>query len=294
MAVAQKFNGVIINADSMQIYREFRILTSRPSADDEAKIPHKLFGKLSVTNRCNVGKWRKLAISEIEEVIEQTSLPIICGGTGLYLKALQNGLSPVPHTPDYVRAKVHSLLVQEGSEALHSELIARGDKIADRLAPGDSQRVARAFEVLMSTGKSLSYWQNAPVVGANKPFRFKTILLDPPRAELYESCDERFKRMIVNGAIDEVRALQQLNLPADQPALKIIGVSEISAYLDGKLDLTDAVLFAQKATRRYAKRQTTWFRNQIIPDLYINKQYSKSIKDIIFSFIIKNLLTRCY
>ena len=288
LAVAIKFNGVIINADSMQVYREFRTLTSRPSVENEAKVPHKLYGALSVTESFNVGKWRKLAIVEIKKAFDQSSLPIICGGTGLYLKALVNGLPPTPYIPNSVRAEIQERLVREGSESLHSELVARGDKIANRLAPGDSQRVSRALEVLVASGKSLSAWQSMPAIGANNKFKFKTILLDPPRKELYEVCGKRFEKMIKEGAVDEVRAFKKLNLGSNQPASRILGVPEISAYLAGEHDLADAVARAQQATRRYAKRQMTWFRNQIIPDLHIRRQFSESICNDIFSFIIAN------
>ncbi|MBC27542.1 MAG: tRNA (adenosine(37)-N6)-dimethylallyltransferase MiaA [Rhodospirillaceae bacterium] len=292
LAAAIKFNGVIINADSMQVYREFRTLTSRPSVEDEAKVSHKLYGAFSVTESFNVGKWRKLAIVEIKKALDQSSLPIICGGTGLYLKALVDGLPPTPRIPTSVRAEIQERLIREGSESLYSELVARGDKMADRLAPGDSQRVSRALEVLVSTGKSLSVWQKMPVIGANNQFQFKTILLDPPREELYEACGKRFQEMIKEGAVDEVRAFKDLNLGSHQPASRILGVPEISAYLAGEHDLADAVARAQQATRRYAKRQMTWFRNQIIPDLHIKRKYSKSICSSIFSFIIANRLTR--
>ena len=275
----------------MQVYREFRTLTSRPSVENEAKAPHKLYGALSVTEDFNVGKWRKLAIAEIKKAFDQSSLPIICGGTGLYLKALVNGLPPMPHIPNSVRVEIQERLVREGSESLHSELVARGDKIANRLAPGDSQRVSRALEVLVASGKSLSAWQNMPVMGANDKFKFKTILLDPPRKELYEACEKRFEQMIKEGAVDEVKAFKKLNLGSNQSASRILGVPEISAYLAGQHDLADAVARAQQATRRYAKRQMTWFRNQIIPDFHMRGQYSESICNNIFSFIIANQLT---
>jgi len=291
LAAAIKFNGVVINADSMQVYREFRTLTSRPSDKDEAKVSHKLYGTLSVTESFNVGKWRKLALMEIKKAFDQSFLPIICGGTGLYLKALVDGLAPMPPIPGIVRAEIQERLVREGSESLHAELVTRGDKMADRLAPGDSQRVSRALEVLISTGKSLSAWQKMPVIAATNQFQFKTILLDPPRKELYEACGKRFENMIKEGAVDEVKMFEQLNVCSNQPASRILGVPEISAYLAGEHDLADAVAKAQQATRRYAKRQMTWFRNQIIPDLHIKGQYSKSIRSQIFSFIIANRLT---
>jgi len=275
----------------MQIYRELRILTARPSSADEARVSHRLYGTLPAAERCNAARWRDLALKEIAEVHDQNRLPILCGGTGLYLKALIEGLSPVPNVPEEVRADVQSRLARDGAEALHAGLVSCGDEMAERLAPADRQRVARAVEVLEATGKSLAEWQAMPGEGAPDHLQFSVILLDPPRDVLYETCDRRFVAMIDAGAIREVEALLALGLDADLPAMKALGVQELASHLASENTLEDAIAAGQQATRRYAKRQTTWFKNQIIPDLHIEEQYSKRLNDKIFSFIMKKRLT---
>lgn len=291
LAVAEQFDGTVINADSMQIYRELRVLTARPSPEDEARVPHRLYGALPAAERCNAARWRDLAVVEIAAAQAQNRLPILCGGTGLYLKALMEGLSPVPEVPESVRADIRKRLAREGPEALHAELAARSDEMAERLAPADRQRVARALEVLEATGKSLADWQALSVEGAPERLRFTVILFDPPRDDLYEACDRRFEAMLDAGALQEVKDLLALELDPALPAMKALGVQELAAYLAGEMSREDALGAGQQATRRYAKRQTTWFGNQIVPELRITKQYSKRLNEKIFSFIMKKRLT---
>ena len=294
LAVAEQFGGAIINADSMQVYQDLRILTARPSEADEARVPHLLYGALVASEPCTAVRWCDKALAAIEERIGHGQLPILCGGTGLYLKALMEGLSPVPDIPDDIRAAVRARLGCEGSEILHEELAARGDPIAARLAPTDRQRIARAFEVFEATGQSLATWQTVPRQGIPEHLRFHTILIDPPRDALYRSCERRFAEMVESGAIEEVRELMALNLDPGLPVMKALGVQELAGFLDGTNSLDEAIAAAQQATRRYAKRQATWFRNQMIPKMNIREQFSERLKDKIFSFIIKKRLTRVF
>lgn len=291
MAVAEEFDGVVINADSMQVYRELRVLTARPSAEDEVRVPHRLYGVLPASEKCSAARWRDMALTEIERARAAGKLPIVCGGTGLYLKVLAEGLSPIPEVPEEIRQSFRSRLAREGVEALCRELQARDPVMAARLPPTDGQRILRALEVLEATGRSLAEWQALPVEGPPPGLRFLTILLAPERAWLYRRCDERLQSMLEQGALDEVRRLIAMNLDPRLPAMKAVGVQEFAGYLAGNRGLEDALAAAQQATRNYAKRQTTWFRRQIIADLTIEKKYSESLMPEIFSFIRHFLLT---
>ncbi len=290
LAVAEAFDGVVVNADSMQVYRELRVLTARPSPEDEARAPHRLYGVLSAAERCSAGRWRALALGEIAAAHAAARLPILCGGTGFYLKALIEGLPPMPDIPHEIRARLSARLQSEGTTALHAELAARDPAVAGRIAPGDRQRVLRALEVLEATGQSLADWQDGP---AEPPpgLRVATILLAPPRVALYAACDRRLEAMAAAGALDEVRQLNAMGLDSSLPAMKAVGVPEFGEYLKGNCDFQAAVAAAQQATRRYAKRQMTWFRHQIIADLALCEQFSESLQVETFAFIRQKLLT---
>jgi tRNA dimethylallyltransferase len=285
IAIAQKFDGVIINADAMQVYRELSIVTARPTPDDMAAAPHRLYGMLPAAERCNAGRWRDLALPEIAAVQASGKLPILAGGTGLYLEALTKGLAPVPPIPDAIRAAARARHDALGAEAFHAELAQRDPEIASRLAPGDSQRMLRAWEVHEATGQSLAAFHRrtdeAPTVGLT------TLLLMPPRQILYAAIDARCVRMLDHGALDEVRALMALNLPPGLPALKSVGVPELAAHLRGELDRATALSRFQQASRNYAKRQMTWFRNRLRGVQTWDAQFSESISDGMFNFIRK-------
>lgn len=291
MAVAERFDGVVINADSMQVYAELRILTARPSATDEARVPHRLYGVLSAAETCSAGRWQEMALAEIGAAHDAGRLPVVCGGTGLYLKALTEGLAPMPDVPAAVRDALRGRLRREGAAALHRELAARDPAMAAQLHPGDGQRLARALEVLEATGRSLADWQAKSPAGPVPALRFSTILLAPPRDELYTACDRRLEAMIENGALDEVRQLIAMELDPSLPARKALGVQEFARFLAGECDLATALSAAQQATRRYAKRQMTWFRHQIVADLVSNSQVSERLAGEIFTFIRRNVLT---
>jgi len=291
LALAEAFDGVVINADSMQVYRELHILTARPSPADERRAPHRLYGVLSAAERCSAGRWREMAAAEIEAAHGSGRLPVVCGGTGLYLKALTAGLPEMPDVPATIRARLAARLRIEGATALHAELRMRDPGIAARIGPTDSQRIVRALEVLEATGRSLTDWQAGPVAPLPTELRFVTILLMPPRDTLYAACDRRLEAMVETGALDEVQRLIAMGLDPSLPAMKAVGVREFADFLQGNRDLQTALAAAQQATRRYAKRQTTWFRHQFIAEFMLETQFSESLLPRIFAFIRPKLLT---
>ncbi|MGE5506133.1 MAG: tRNA (adenosine(37)-N6)-dimethylallyltransferase MiaA [Actinomycetota bacterium] len=291
LAVAEEFGGVVVNADSMQVYDVLSVLTARPSAADEARVPHRLYGVLSPAEACSAARWRGMAAAEMRAAWDTGRLPVVVGGTGLYLRALQDGLSPIPEVPDAVRTAARARLAEVGNAAFHAELAARDPVMAARLDPGNSQRLVRAFEVIEATGRSLADWQAVPPEGAVAA-RWLTLALLPPRDALYAACDGRFRRMVEAGALDEVRTLAAMNLPADLPAMKALGVPELAAHLAGTLPLDQAIAAAQQATRNYAKRQLTWFRHQLRAPEVVPEQFSESLPERIFPFIRRFLLTK--
>jgi tRNA dimethylallyltransferase len=260
--LAAAFDGEIVNADASQVYRELAILTARPGADDLAAVPHHLYGVLSARERCSAGRWRTMALEATEAIHRRGRLPIVVGGTGLYIQALIRGLAGIPPVPDAVRIAVGERLAADGPAALHAVLAARDPATAARLAPADRQRIRRALEVLEATGRSITDWQAASS-DAPPPVDAWTLIVDPPRDALRAACAGRFLAMIEAGALDEVRGLLALGLPADAPAMKALGVAPLARHLAGEIDLEAAIAAAQTATAQYAKRQQTWFRNQM-------------------------------
>jgi len=299
LALAEAFDGVVINADSMQIYRELKLLTARPGPAETARAPHRLYGVLSGAARCSAGRWREMALTEIAACHAAGRLPLLVGGTGLYLRALERGLAPVPEVPATHREAAVALHREIGGAALHRRLAARDPIVAARLRPSDTQRLIRAWEVLEATGRSLVDWQakgrSAGGSAAPPHFRFLRIVCLPPRPELYAACDARFQRMIEHGALEEVRALLRLRLDPALPVMKALGVRELARHLAGAIDLNAAVAAAQQATRNYAKRQTTWLRTQVLPSdpdaVLLDEQYSESLSAKIFPKIRRFVLT---
>jgi tRNA dimethylallyltransferase len=252
----------------MQVYRELAVLTARPAAGALACAPHRLYGIVPAAERCSAGRWRALALEAIAAARAEGRVPILCGGTGLYLKALTEGLSRIPPIPDEVREAVRARIARDGVEAVHAELACRDPASGARVPSRDAQRVARALEVFEATGKPMSDWQDWE--GASG-LRFHVILLTPSRLALYAACDARFARMLEEGAIEEVRALLALDLDPTLPAMKALGVREIASYLAGNCSLEEARAAGQKATRNYVKRQETWFRHQLAPDVTLER-----------------------
>ncbi|HJO74469.1 MAG TPA: tRNA (adenosine(37)-N6)-dimethylallyltransferase MiaA [Rhodospirillales bacterium] len=271
--MAAAFNGTVINADSMQVYRELRILTARPGDDEEARAPHKLFGVLPASEVCSVGRWLTLATAEIETAWKEGRLPLIVGGTGLYIKALTEGLAAIPEIPDAVNEEVRALYDSLGGEAFKEALAKLDGDAARRLPAGDSQRLTRAMAVVRATGKPLAQWQGEQGQGPAVAARFLTIALVPGREDLYAACEARFKAMLEGGVIDEVHALLALGLDASLPAMKALGVPELGRHVNGEISLDEAADAAKQATRNFAKRQLTWLRNQVNADHVIEDFY---------------------
>lgn len=261
VALAQRLEGVVINADSMQVYEDLQILTARPGPAALAQAPHRLYGVLPGREACSAGRWRGLALEEIEAALAAGRQPILVGGTGLYLKALREGLAELPDVPAAHRAAAQARHAELGGEAFRAHLAERDPESARRLHPSDRQRLIRAWEVLEATGRPLSAWQAGETLSA-APYRFLDVVVLPPRQDLYAACDGRFAAMLEAGALDEVRSLLAQGLSPNLPVMKALGVAELAAHLRGEITLEAAVSQAQQATRRYAKRQITWLRTQ--------------------------------
>lgn len=259
-------NGVIINCDSMQIYEDLPILAAQPSDQDKQAAPHKLYGLLKADQPCSAGHWRKLAIPLIEQAIEEGKRPIICGGTGLYIKALTDGLSPMPEVPAEIRKAAMDKLNAIGSAALNEELTARDPQMKDRFHPNHSARIVRAWEVLEATGKSLAHWQSLPLMPPPANWNFNITIVLPDRETLYARCNQRFHQMLEIGALDEVKAFKRRcengEIPEKALIRNALGFKPLCRYLNGETTLDEAIEKSQQNTRNYAKRQTTWFKNQ--------------------------------
>ncbi len=263
LALAEKLGGTIINADSMQVYRDLRIITARPSAADEARAPHVLYGHVDAAENYSVGRWCADVRSALADVAAAGRVPIVVGGTGLYFKALAEGLAAVPPTPAGIRVAVRARLEAEGSVALHAELMRRDPVMGARVRPADRMRIARALEVIESTGRSLADWQREGMAPILEPKQAIRIFLAPERAELYRRINGRFDTMLAAGALDEVRALAARGLDPLLPAMKAHGVPWLRRHLKGEITLAEAAEGSKQDTRRYTKRQLTWFRNQM-------------------------------
>lgn len=281
--LAEEFGGTIINADSQQSYRDLRILSARPDAAAEARAPHRLYGYLDAGERGSVARWRELAEAEIAVAIAAGRLPIVVGGTGLYLRALIQGLAPVPEIPAEIRGEAMALYAELGGAGFRDRLAALDPEAAARLPPGDRQRLIRAWEVVRATRVPLHRWHRS--TKAPVRFRFATVLVMPPREALYAACDARFAEMVETGAIEEVRRLTARRLSPDLPAMKAVGVRELMSSIRGEISLEAGIVAGQRATRRYAKRQMTWFRHQIAPDFLIERQYSADLLPDLAGFI---------
>jgi tRNA dimethylallyltransferase len=265
LALAEKVGGIVINADSMQVYRDLRIITARPTPQEEARLPHRLYGHVDAAENYSVGRWLTDAQIALGEARAAGRLAIVTGGTGLYFKALTQGLSAVPPIPAEVRTAVRARLEADGAPALHAELSRRDAAAAQRIRVADGVRIARALEVIEATGRSLIDWHRdgmKPMIAAQ---RTTGIFLDVPRDELYRRIDRRFDAMVAAGALEEVRALAARGLDPLLPAMKAHGVPWLRRHLEGDISLAEAVEQSKRDTRHYAKRQATWFRHQL-PD----------------------------
>ncbi|NEI71182.1 tRNA (adenosine(37)-N6)-dimethylallyltransferase MiaA [Rhizobium lusitanum] len=261
--LARSHDGVVINADSMQVYDTLRVLTARPSEADMEGIPHHLYGQVLAGQAYSTGAWLREAGALVERLRGEGRMPVFVGGTGLYFKALTGGLSDMPEIPPEVRNRLRGRLLAEGAETLHRELSQRDGAVAEALKPQDGQRIVRALEVVEATGRSIAAFQGKTGPMVIDPDRARKIVVLPERALLHERINNRFEKMLAMGADDEVRALLALDLPPEVPVMKAIGVSQIAAMLKGEMTRADVLETGAAATRQYAKRQMTWFRNQM-------------------------------
>jgi tRNA dimethylallyltransferase len=263
LELAAKTGGVIINTDSMQVYRDLSIITARPTVDEEARIPHRLYGHVDAAINFSAGSWVTDATTVLNEARAQNRLPIFVGGSGLYFKALTRGLSAVPPIPADVRDSVRARLELHGVEALHAELGRRDPASAERLKPRDRTRIARALEVIEATGRSLIDWHSEGLPPLLPPGEFDAVFLAPERDQLYARIDARFAAMLSAGALDEVACLASRRLDPLLPAMKAHGAPALIRHLNGEITLDEAAEIGRADTRHYAKRQFTWFRHQL-------------------------------
>jgi tRNA dimethylallyltransferase len=271
LQLAERHKIVIINADSAQVYSDLPTLSAQPTAEEQARVPHRLFGYLDGRTACSAARWAADAKLAISAAHDGDALPVLVGGTGLYIRTLLDGIAPIPEVDPALRAAIRAMPVAQAYAALS----ARDPYMAGRLAPTDGSRIARALEVVESTGRSIAGWRKEKVGGIGGSVDLRALLLLPPRDWLYERCNARFEAMLGGGAVAEVEALLTRGLPADAPVMRAIGVPEIAAMLAGNLTRDEAAERGKTATRQYAKRQFTWFRNQSPADW----QQSESIND---------------
>ncbi|MGJ7040030.1 tRNA dimethylallyltransferase [Shinella sp. BE166] len=261
--LAREHDGVVVNADSMQVYDTLNILTARPQPEDMGGIDHRLYGHVPAGAAYSTGDWQREATGLVGEFRARGKLPVFVGGTGLYFRALTGGLADMPVIPDDVRERVRGRLAAEGAEALHRDLTERDPRTAARLKAGDGQRILRALEVLETTGRSISTFQAAAGPAVIDPARAEKIVVLPDRAVLATRINRRFATMLTSGAVEEVKALLALDLSPAMPVMKAIGVPQIAAMLAGEMSEAEVIERGAAATRQYAKRQMTWFRNQL-------------------------------
>lgn len=287
LELAQKYNGVIINCDSIQVYDAFPILSARPSEEELTLAPHKLYGEFHPNEICSAGNWREFVEPLIEQALDNGQLPIICGGTGLYINTLLEGLSPIPDIPDDIRAQAIQRQLEWPAQELHALLQEKDPVMAQKLDPMNKARMVRALEVIESTGKSLSEWQKLDKLAPPSHWTFKIEVIMPDRGVLYERCNQRFVNMVDNGALDEVQdfahKIIEGSIKPGTPSTKTMGFKHLLRYLARNndallgvlqnlslekddlepLELDQAISLAQTQTRQYAKRQISWFNNQL-------------------------------
>jgi tRNA dimethylallyltransferase len=267
LEMAAQLDGIIINCDALQIYKDLPILSAQPLDSDRAKTPHELYGILGPEETCSAGRWGELAKQQIEKAFVEKRSPIICGGTGLYIKTLMEGLSPMPTVPSKIREQTNALAEKLGSAGLHTELQKRDPEMAARFHPNHSARIIRAWEVLEATGKSLAEWQRGDKTAPPDHWHFEITKIIPEREILRERCDARFDWMMQHGALEEVTAfdarIQSGEIAADAPVTKALGFKPLQAFLHGKMSKEEAIERSKIDTRQYAKRQLTWLRNQL-------------------------------
>jgi tRNA dimethylallyltransferase len=293
MEMAEALGGTIVNADSMQVYQELRVLTARPSEDDETRVPHDLYGYRDAVDLASAADWTADARAAIRRIRIEGRRPIVVGGTGLYMRTLMEGIAAIPVTPDEIRTRARGRHKEIGAAAFHAELATRDSEAAARLPVGDSQRVLRAWEVFEATGRALSDWHRDPIPPTGLEFRM--IALIPSRDELYQRCEQRFGEMLAAGALEEVHELkiraERESMDPALPIFKALGYPALSEHLRGKISLKEAATKSQQQTRNYAKRQMTWLRHQLpdARDINLDKTHIMKLSCVdrkkIFSFL---------
>jgi tRNA dimethylallyltransferase len=270
LALAERRQGVVINADAMQTYDAFPILTAQPTTEERARVPHRLYGVLPLSETLSAARWRTLAVAEIERCLAEARPPILCGGSGLYLRTLMQGIAAVPDAPAGVRDQANAEWRAMGADAFRARLAEKDPAIVARLKPGDRQRHVRAWEVWAATGRPLSAWQTSQREPA--PWCFATLLLAPERVWLRRRIETRFDSMLKAGVLAEVRAVFDRTPDPRWPGLKAHGAPELFRHFQGELSLEETRRIVIDHTRQYAKRQMTWFRHQMAPDLVLDPQ----------------------
>jgi tRNA dimethylallyltransferase len=279
LELADKINAVIINADSQQIYREIPIITAQPTIEEQKQIPHRLYGIISVRELFSVGLWLEAVKKEISHALEQEKTPLLVGGTGMYIKSLIEGIAEVPQIAPEIRQKVRLLCDCEGVEGIHKILANIDPQIAAKLNPTDKYRVLRAYEVFLETGKSLLYWQQQKTIPFFPKEMIKTFFLMPSRDNVYKKCNNRILKMLENGLLDELQAIDAMQIPNEFPAMRALGLPEFIEYINGIISLEEATSKAQQNTRQYVKRQFTWFRHQM-PEATVLEEKGKLFKEL--------------
>ncbi len=269
MKRAQELNGAVVNVDSRQIYNELRILTAQPSEKEKQQVSHYLYGTLHPNETCSAGTWREMAIPLIEKLLTDNVTPIITGGNGLYIKTLMEGISPIPEVPENIRAATNAKQQELGNPAFYEELQKRDPETAALYHPMHTARLVHAWEILEATGKPLVYWQSLPKSAPPSDWKFNITIVMPDREKLYANCNQRFEQMIKEGAVEELEAFDQKvttgEISKDAILVKTVGAPALRAWRNGEISKEEAINLAQTETRQYAKRQTTWFKNQIKP-----------------------------
>ena len=279
--VAKAIGGVVVNCDSMQVYKGMPILSACPTAEDKAEVEHTLFEIYEPSFNGNVVDWLERAVAEIKNIWRKEKIPVVVGGTGLYIDNLVNGTTPIPETSAKVREEVAQMLKEHGSVFVYEKLKSVDLESVEKLNPNDTTRVRRAYEVWLDTGIKLSDWHQKPMIKKLPEAEFFIIKICPSADELDERCYIRFDKMINEGAVQEVQRLLELHLPNTLPAMKALGVPELVRYLKGECSLEQAVEEAKLHTRQYAKRQRTWFKNKLKADMELNCCYAGDCTDIL-------------
>ena len=289
--IARRVSGIIINFDAIQVYKELRILTARPTEAEEAALPHRLYGHVSMVRPHSAAQWLVDVKKEIDQCVDSGKLPVLVGGTGLYMKALMDGLSEIPSVPAEIRTQVEHIYKEKGEAAFRALLAEKDPVSATRLKPNDAQRLKRAYEVALATGKPLSYWQETPKTPPYPNARFLVLNVDIPRDLLYARCDARFDAMLGAGALDEAKSIKEQVVDRKLPAMKAIGLPQLLGYLEGQMSLDEARIHAKQMTRNYAKRQLTWFKNQLPDKVNISHDFAQDpailgkIEELLLKFI---------